>query len=250
MRIKLTIAYDGAPYKGWARQPNLSTIQGELEGALSSITKSSIAIHGSGRTDTGVHAHAQIAHFEAPDDNKIPLQSWCPAINSKLPPTIRIIKCEKVSADFHARFSALSKTYCYTIVTSPVLHPHLFGRAWHIPASLDYLKLQEVLQAYLGSHDFRNFSALRGNESEQTIYTREITQAELTKTSDGLQIRYSANGFLYKMVRILTGVSVQVTQGRISEQEFSQMLKADIKETKAKYCAPAFGLSLESVRYT
>ena len=249
MKIKLTIAYDGALYKGWAKQPAVDTIQGVLEEVISDVVKSPVSLYGSGRTDTGVHAHAQVAHFEVPDGINIPLKAWTPAINSRLPSEIRIMHCEEVDEEFHARFSAVSKTYCYTIVTTPVLHPHDASRAWHVPRNVDLCRLQEALGGYLGYHDFRNFSALRGNETDETSYEREITQAELMIMEGKLCIRYSANGFLYKMVRILTGVAVNFAQGRISKAEFETMLNEPSKQIPFKYCAPAAGLALERVYY-
>lgn len=250
MRLKLTIAYDGAPFSGWARQPQKETIQGVIESALQEVSKQEVKLHGSGRTDSGVHADGQVAHFDVSDENSMNPYNWVPALNTKLPPSIRILGCEEVSPDFHARFSARAKTYLYTIDLNPVLHPHRHQRVWHLPRQLDPETLEECLQSYVGSHDFQNFSALRGNETDQTSYVRTLTQSSLSR--DGLlyQLTFSANGFLYKMVRILTGVAVQVAQARLLMSDFESMLMRPLERNHAaKYCAPPSGLSLKSVDY-
>lgn len=250
MRLKLTIAYDGAPFKGWAKQPGVSTIQDSIETALSEVSQESVKIYGSGRTDTGVHASGQVAHFDVPAGNSMNPYNWLPAVNTKLPPSIRVMNCEEVPSDFHARFSALTKTYVYTVDTSPILHPHQHGRAWHLPRQLDPVTLKECLEMYIGEKDFRHFSALRGNETEETSYVRNLTEATLTETPTGYQITFSANGFLYKMVRILTGVAMQVAQARLLMSIFQDMIAGDGENFNvAKYCAPADGLSLIYVKY-
>jgi len=250
MRIKLTIAYDGAPYKGWQYQPGMVTVQETIEEALSAVAKQRLSIYASGRTDTGVHANGQVAHFDAPASLTLPPARWAAALNTKLPPFIRIIMSEQVAEDFHSRFSAVSKTYQYRVITREVMHPHYHGRAWHMPRGLDLAILQQVMEAYQGEHDFRHFSALRGNETEETSYVRHITEACYDQQEDGVVIRYSGNGFLYKMVRILTGVAVQAAQGRMELSQLHAMLSdVEGEYNTAKFCAPAGGLTLQEVRY-
>lgn len=250
MLLKFTIAYDGAPFKGWAKQPKVATVQEAIEEALTEVAQEPVKIYGSGRTDTGVHADGQVAHFTVPEGNSMNPYNWLPAVNTKLPPAIRILQCEEVPDDFHARFSALSKTYVYTVDTSPVLHPHKAERVWHLPRQLDPETLQACLKMYLGEKDFRHFSALRGNETEETSYVRNLTEASLTETPTGFQITYTASGFLYKMVRILTGVAMQVAQARLLMSIFEDMVEGSEEEFQAaKYCAPAAGLCLKEVHY-
>ena len=250
MRIKLTIAYDGTLFKGWAKQPNLPTIQESIETALAEISGQPIQIYGSGRTDTGVHANAQVAHFDAPVKSSMKPKNWLPAMNSRLPPSIRVMNCEEVSEVFHARFSAQSKTYVYRLSIAPVLSPHEYQRAWHLPRSFNEDLLTQALGCYLGEHDFRNFSALRGNESSETEYVRTIFQANVEKVDNGYTLRYSGNGFLYKMVRILTGVAIQVAQERLDLGIIREMLEnTSGSYSSAKYCAPSDGLFLEQVIY-
>ncbi len=253
MRLKLTIAYDGAPYKGWQTQPNTTTVQETLEQALSTIAKGPIKIHGSGRTDTGVHAHAQVAHFDPPAGSRMSPQNWLAATNTKLPASIRLMDVCAVPPDFHARFSATSKTYSYRIETAPVLHPHDVHRVWHLPRGLDPSLLATALQSYIGAHDFRHFSALRGNESAETSYIRTLTEASVTTHGTQLTLRYSANGFLYKMVRLLTGIAVSVAQGKLPLDRFHAMLAPrdapPLDHNAAKLCAPPSGLSLTKVYY-
>jgi tRNA pseudouridine38-40 synthase len=251
MRLKLTIAYDGRPYSGWATQPNTQTIQDHLDAALATIAKQDVKIHGSGRTDTGVHADAQIAHFDSPAGIDMNPYNWVPALNTKLPKTIRIIDCEEVPDDFHARFSAQSKTYHYFLATDPVLHPMLHGRAWHLPRLLDPATLEQALRHYIGTHDFKAFAALRGNETPETSHTRTITEASLSTVDGGYLIRFTGNGFLYKMVRLLTGAAVQAAQGRLRLDDHQSLLDqpSDLPNGKSPFCAPSDGLTLSAVKY-
>jgi len=159
MRLKLTIAYDGRPYSGWQSQPNGVTVQDAIMEALEKVAKVPVSLQGSGRTDTGVHADAQVAHFDTPDGVDMNPYNWVPALNTKLPATIRIMDCEEVSEDFHARFSAKEKTYCYDLCLAPVLHPLMQGRAWHLPRQLDPISLEQALSHYVGEHCFKAFAA-------------------------------------------------------------------------------------------
>lgn len=251
MRLKLTIAYDGRPYSGWATQPNTLTIQDSLEAALAAIAKQSVKIQGSGRTDTGVHADAQTAHFDSPAGIDMNPYNWVPALNTKLDKTIRVIDCIEVPHDFHARFSAESKTYSYFLATTPVLHPMLAGRAWHLPRLLDPETLHQALEHYVGTHDFKAFAALRGNETAETSYVRTITEASLTPVDGGYHLRFTGNGFLYKMVRLLVGAAVQSAQGRLRLDDHLSLLDQPdtLPNGKSPFCAPADGLTLTSVTY-
>jgi len=189
MRLKLTIAYDGRPYAGWQIQPHSDTVQEHIEQAIATVCKSPsagqeghIRLHGSGRTDTGVHAQGQVAHFDAPDSLTMNPYNWLPALNSKLPPTIRIMDCTEVPPDFHSRYHATSKTYTYALSIAPILPPLRAGLTWHLPRQLNPQSLEEALQLFIGTHDFRAFAANRGNETPDTDYTRPA-MASSTKWS-------------------------------------------------------------------
>jgi len=250
MHLKLTIAYDGATFAGWQIQPNGDTIQERIESALAGVAKEPLRLHGSGRTDAGVHALGQVAHFDAPDHLTMNPFNWVPALNTKLPPEIRVISCEEVPDDFHARFSALSKTYTYRLCLSPVLPPFLAKRAWHLPRQLNPVDLEEALTLFQGSHDFRAFAANRGNESEETDYLRTITRSDFATIDEGYLLTFTGNGFLYKMVRLLTGAAVQTAQGYLRHDDLEALVKApEAGGEKSPLCAPPDGLTLKEVTY-
>lgn len=251
VRLKLTIAYDGRPYEGWATQPSGNTVQDLIQCALSEVAKQEIKIQGSGRTDTGVHAVGQIAHFDTPDGLSMNPYNWVPAANTKLPATIRIMDCMEVAEDFHARFSATAKTYTYDLCLAPVLPPLQAGLAWHLPRQLDPASLEQALEILKGEHCFRAFSAKRGNETETTSYVRTLSRCDLKVISNGYRIAYTGNGFLYKMARLLTGAALYAAQGRLRHDDLAGLLdqSADLPNGRSPYCAPADGLVLDHVDY-
>ena len=197
-----------------------------------------------------MHAIGQIAHFDAPDNSSMNPFNYLPALNGKLPPTIRVMDCEEVSSEFHARFSAKEKTYQYRLSLAPVLPPLDAGLVWHLPRQLDPVTLEEALALFIGEHDFRHLSAKRGNESEKTEYNRTLTRCDFVTTNDGYLLTFEGNGFLYKMVRMLTGTAVQAAQGRLRLDEIEDLLQGEKGEPrKPAHCAPASGLTLVKVRY-
>ena len=250
MRLKLTIAYDGRPFAGWATQPDCDTIQDRVEAALAEVLKVPIRVHNAGRTDAGVHALGQVVHFDAPEVSTMNPFNYLPALNGKLPPTIRVMDCEEASADFHARFSAQKKVYQYRLSLAPILPPLDSGLTWHLPRQLDPETLEQALQLYLGEHDFRNLSSKRGNEDAETIYTRRLDQCSMETSAEGYLLTFCGNGFLYKMVRMLTGTAVQAAQGRMRLDEIEDLLTGTESQTrKPPHCAPAGGLTLLKVHY-
>ena len=251
MRLKLTLAYDGRPFAGYATQPNGGTVQDRMEAALAEVLKTPVRIHHAGRTDAGVHALGQVIHFDAPEDSSMNPFNYLPALNRKLPPTIRVMTCEEVAPDFHARFSAVDKEYQYRLSLAPVLPPLDAGLVWHLPRQLDPASLEEALALYQGEHDFRNFAARRGNETTATDYVRRISRSEMETTDGGYLLTFVGNGFLYKMVRLLTGTAVQAAQGRLRLDEVEAMLREPFgPDHKPPHCAPGDGLTLVSVRYS
>lgn len=251
MRLKLTIAYDGAGLEGWQSQPGGNTVQDHLERAVAETAKQPVRVHGSGRTDAGVHALAQVVHFDVPEGISMNPFNWVPALNTKLPAALRVMACEEVPADFHARFSATGKTYRYDLSTEPVLSPFRAGRAWHLPRQLDPYTLRESMGLFEGRHDFEGFGARRGNETEETSFVRTIARVELEELEWGWRLRYRGDGFLYKMVRLMTGAAVQAAQGRLRVDQVAELLDQPpgLPFGKSPLCAPADGLFLESVEY-
>jgi tRNA pseudouridine38-40 synthase len=249
--LKLTIAYDGAGLAGWQSQPGGNTVQDLLEAAIAETAKQPARIHGSGRTDAGVHALAQVAHFDVPEGLTMNPFNWVPALNTKLPAAVRVLGCEEVAADFHARYSASGKTYRYELSTEPVLSPFRAGRAWHLPRQLDPYTLREALGLFEGRHDFEAFGARRGYETEETSFVRTVTRVALEETGWGWRLRFSGEGFLYKMVRLMTGAAVQAAQGRLGLEPLAGLLDqpAGLPRGKSPACAPPDGLFLESVDY-
>lgn len=251
MRLKLTIAYDGRPFQGWQSQPAGNTVQDHLHQALAAVAKQPVPLQGSGRTDTGVHALGQTAHFDAPPEMSMNPNNWVPALNCHLPAAIRVMACDEVAEDFHARFSATAKTYHYDICTEPVLPPHKAGLAWHLPQALDPTALAAALARYLGTHDFHALSAYRGNETAATNYRRTLHRAALEVLPDGYRMVFAADGFLYKMVRMLSGAAVKVAQGRMHPDDFLALIDQPpgLPHGKCNHCAPPDGLYLVRVDY-
>jgi tRNA pseudouridine38-40 synthase len=251
MRLKLTIAYDGRPYHGWQMQTCGNTVQDFIQQALLVVAKQAIKLHGSGRTDTGVHALGQIAHFDAPPGCAMQPRQWVPALNCKLPATIRITACEEVADDFHSRFSALGKIYHYDLCTAPVLPPLKAGLVWHVPRLADAGLLERALARLTGRHDFHAFAAYRGNELPDMDWFRTLHRADMETLSDGYRITWVGDGFLYKMCRLLTGATVHTAQGRMRLDDLAALLDQapGLPLGKAPNCAPADGLYLQEVLY-
>jgi len=250
-RLKLTIAYDGRPFHGWQSQAGGNTVQDLLEQALARVAKQPLQLRGSGRTDTGVHALGQIAHFDPPPALAMQPHNWVPALNCQLPATIRIMDCVAVPADFHSRFSAIGKIYHYDLCTAPVLPPLKAGLAWHRPRLLDMETLAQALAVLCGRHDFHAFAAYRGNELPDMDWCRTIHRAELSTLTDGCRITFVGDGFLYKMVRLLTGAAVHAAHGRLRLDALTALLDqpAELPHGKSPLCAPADGLYLQEVLY-
>ncbi len=250
-RLLFTCAYDGLPYCGWQSQRGGASVQDTIEEAAARILREPLRISASGRTDAGVHAHAQCFHADVPDTCRMSPDNWRAALNAHLPASIRILEVQAVDASFHARFSAVGKEYEYLICTSAVLSPFLHERAWHLPHEFDVDLLEQALRCYEGEHDFRRFAANRGNEPENPpadFYLRTIYSATLQREGDLLRLRLHGNGFMYRMVRLLVGTAHQVARGRMSLDALRGMLENPHGD-KTRYCAPAGGLYLRHVFY-
>ncbi|MEP6602410.1 MAG: tRNA pseudouridine(38-40) synthase TruA [Spartobacteria bacterium] len=244
-RLKLIVAYDGGGFSGWQSQANRNGVQDHVEAAFQRITDSAVRVHGSGRTDAGVHALGQCAHVDLAA-GRLTAEQWNAALNSILPPTIRVLRARFVSRDFHARFSAKGKVYRYRIWTGRVLPPFEVGRAWHIPAALDVDLMRDATTLFVGTHDFRGFTANRGKPPTNT--TRTLRSVLLRTAANSVVIDLDGDGFLYKMVRMLVGAAGQCGTGKISISQIAARLSGRPSDM-APLVAPAQGLILQRVRY-
>ena len=243
MRIKLTIEYDGTAYAGWQRQENALAVQQVIEEALTKLTRARVVIAGASRTDAGVHALGQTAHFDT--ESRIPPDKYAFALNTMLPADIRIRKSEAVSEDFHARFSNKGKRYRYLIYQSP--HAGALNRNTHahVIYPLDDEKMRRELTALIGTHDFAAFAA-SGSGVKDTV--RTIYSASLTRRGDELELLVEGSGFLYNMVRIIAGTLISVGAGRLEEGAFARAIQSG-NRLDLGVTAPAHGLTLMEVYY-
>jgi tRNA pseudouridine38-40 synthase len=244
-RIKLKIAYDGSGFRGWQSQAGGGTVQDLLEKAAATICRRPVTIHGAGRTDSGVHALGQCAHFDAPEMT-LDCEAWRRAFNANLPPEVRVLAAQNKTDAFHARFSATGKVYQYVISTAPVLLPQHFRRAWHVPVPMDLPLLRDALRCFEGTQDFRNFAANRSKPVENTI--RTVRRVQMTEQAGLVRITFVGDGFLYKMVRLMVGAGVRVARAREKKEWISELL-ANPAGPKCSYVAPADGLTLVRVLY-
>src|SRR4051794_17167988 len=244
-RLKLTVAYDGSSFAGWQSQKHGNTVQDHLERAFQTITGKRVRIHGAGRTDAGVHALAQCAHVDV-DDTRLAPERWTPALNSGLPPGLRVLRCQRVKPEFHARFSATGKVYRYRIWAGPVLPPLDYGRTWHLPRNLDLDKMRAAAATFRGKHDFRAFAASRGKPEQDTI--RTIHHVSVRRTGFLSVIEFDGDGFLYKMVRLIVGALAECASGRLEMAELAARLHKK-SSGNTRLAAPGTGLYLVRVRY-
>lgn len=244
-RFKAIVAYDGTNYAGWQIQPNQVTVQSEIERSIREITGESPRVFCSGRTDTGVHGLGQVVHFDLL--SRLPAKRLFLALNTKLPPDIRILKISRTKADFDARFSATGKEYRYFIYNGQQIPPHLrFYRA-HVFRKLDVKAMREAAAMLEGTHDFAAFSANPGHEREGTV--RTIYSLKVRRSGSGeIVIAARGNGFLYKMVRSLAGYLIRVGTGEIAATETRRIIDSKIRTAHVP-TAPACGLFLWRVEY-
>jgi tRNA pseudouridine38-40 synthase len=242
--IKLTIEYDGTQYLGWQVQPKGSTLQGILEEKLSALTGEKIDLLGSGRTDAGVHALGQVAHFKT--KSRLDVQTVQRALNSLLPSDMVIQRVEEVGEDFHARRSSKGKVYEYRILNRHLRSVFYRGYAWHIPQTLNIREMKKATRSLMGEHDFSSFQSV-GSPKRTSV--RKVTRAEWKRGRDGLlHFEIEANGFLKQMVRAIVGTLVEVGRRKITSEEFQKILDSRDRK-KAGPTAPAHGLFLKEVKY-
>jgi len=241
----MIIAYDGRGFAGWQSQSHRNTIQDHLERAFERVGGKPVRVHGAGRTDAGVHALAQCAHVDLPDE-RFSAARWTKALNALLPPAIRVLRCRYVSKDFHARLSAKGKLYRYRIWAGPVLPPFEYGRAWHVASPLDLDVLKMSAKRFVGTYDFAGFAANRGKREKSTI--RTIYSVCVARNGPCVTIDFDGDGFLYKMVRLIVGSLVQCGPGKLCIEDVTARL-ASGQLGPARFAAPAEGLLLVRVRY-
>lgn len=245
-KYKLVLAYDGTHFQGWQIQPNATSIQAVVEKALQIALKKFVKLVGSGRTDSGVHALAQVAHFIW--EGTIELKKLFISLNGLLPMDIRVLSVEIVPDDFHARFSATRKIYHYRIDLSRTPLPFSRLYSYHLPYSIDFLLLKRSAKLFIGKKDFTSFSneAHRGSAARNSI--RTITRLDIIQKENELILEFEGDGFLYKMVRNIVGTLLDVARGKIPIKKIPYIFE-EKNRSFAGATAPAHGLFLVEVIY-
>jgi tRNA pseudouridine38-40 synthase len=247
--VRLTIAYDGTPFAGWAAQPGRPTVQGELEAALERILGQPASLTVAGRTDAGVHAWGQVASFEL---DRQPPHGLAHRLNAVLPPEIVVIEASPAPDGFDARRDARARIYCYRVLASPVQNPFEISRALWWPHAVDRAGLDSCAAALVGRHDFTAFTP---TQTKHSRFERDVAQAEwrahrLPEPFPGelLEFWIEADAFMRHMVRILVGTMLEVAGGRRSSGDFKELLRGAPRE-RAGDTAPPDGLYLAAVKY-
>ena len=241
--IKLKIEYDGTDFFGWQKQSKGRTVQEEIEKALSKILKKEIKINGSGRTDARVHAKGQVANFR--EEFTIPVERLPVALNSVLSDDIAILSAREMNRDFHARYNAMGKKYVYKIYNSNIRSPLSRNYVYYVPQELDIEKMKMATKYFLGTHDFKGFMAA-GSSVQDTV--RTIYNLDIVEKEKHITVEVSGNGFLYNMVRIITGTLVDIGRGKINVNDLESIIDSGDRK-RAGHTAPAQGLYLYEVYY-
>lgn len=249
MNYKLLLQYDGTDFHGWQIQDGLRTVQGELTSALSLIDGRNVSVHGSGRTDAGVHAEGQVASVEI--QREISTEKLRAAINANIGHDVRVLTVETAADDFHARYSALEKTYIYRIVNGPVISPFWWRFAHHDARRLDLESMKRGAELFLGKHDWTALSAAQSDVEDRV---RTVTRLEILPRADErlrgslIEMRVAADGFLRYMVRAIAGALLALGRGELDTNAIGEAIESGNRPLAA-VTAPAHGLSLLSVRY-
>jgi len=245
--LRLTLAYDGSQFYGWQIQPDRPTVQGALADTLRKITQEKTWLYGAARTDAGVHALGQVAHFKT--RTKIPAENLQRALNALLPPSIRILQVEEVAPDFHARWHAAAKTYRYRILRAPLCPPFLWQQVYHYPYPLDDEAMQRAAPLFKGEHDFTSFGTWDPEEKDRSR-VRAVFLSRLEPDAEKQELVYTVRGrsFLRYMVRKIVGTLIDVGKGRLQPDDIPRLLEARDR-SQAGPTAPPEGLYLVSVEY-
>ena len=241
--IQMIIAYKGTRYAGWQRQPNAPTVEEALTGAIKAVTGETVTLYGAGRTDAGVHALGQSAHFHT--ESRVPPERFAAALNTRLPGDIRVLSSCEAPKGFHSRYSAKGKVYTYQLYLNPVLSPFYAEYSWHVNYPVDVSRMKAASAAFLGEHDFCGFMAA-GSSVRGTV--RTIRAITFEQEGALLRITYTGNGFLYNMVRIMTGTLAEIGMGRIKAEALPGII-ASCDRKQAGMTAPPQGLFLREVLY-
>ena len=252
--LRLILSYDGADLAGWQVQPGRATVQGALASAIGRLSGENVLPQGSGRTDAGVHALAQVASFTTA--STIPTENWMKALNDIRPPSIRVLEVTEAAPEFHARKSARAKTYRYRIHRGAICPPFLARYVWHYPYPLEESAMVAAARVVVGEHDFTSFAAvdaerverIAAGEDVHTTNIRTIFASSWTREGEELIYSVRGNGFLHHMVRNLVGTFLLVGKGTVSLEDLRRILDAR-ERTAAGPTAPASGLYLVEVEY-
>jgi tRNA pseudouridine38-40 synthase len=247
--FKVVLAYDGSEFSGWQLQPDAPTIQGALASAIGRVTGEKVLPQGSGRTDAGVHALAQVASFAI--ESGIPAENLGKALNGNLPASIRVLEVVQVADGFHARKSARAKTYRYRVYRGTICPPFLARYVWHYPYPLDEDAMAAAGGWVIGEHDFTSFAAVdpeRGREQEMVSNVREIFASSWVRQGEEFVYNVRGTGFLHHMVRNLVGTFLLVGKGTLKPGDISEILGARSRSA-AGATAPGNGLFLVGVEY-
>jgi len=245
-KYKLSIAYEGTHYAGWQIQDNVTTIQGLIKGSIEKVLKEKITLIGCSRTDSGVHALNQVAHFRTEQnfDTKVLFK----ALNAMLPRDIRITSLEEAPLDFHAQLSAKGKIYHYEISQKPFVMPFQRYYTYHCPFLLDYELLIKASQKFVGTHDFSAFANAASQGAAKKNPVRTLCRLDVKKTETGIRLEFEGNGFLYKMVRNITGTLIEVGRGKVHIDEIDHIFESKDRR-RAPRAAKAQGLTLIKILY-
>lgn len=243
VRFRLTVAYLGAPFVGWQRQPNGPSVQACLEEALAGLVGAPVRTVAAGRTDAGVHARGQVVHLDL--ERPLPARALVHGVNPRLPAGVRVLAAAPAAEGFHARRSAAAREYCYRILRTAVADPFTGPFAWHLDGPLDLAAMRAATARLEGRHDFAAF-ALAGGSHRTSV--RTLLAAAWREEADGLSLRVVGDAFLRGMVRGLVGTLVEVGRGRRRPEEMGQLL-AGAPRSEAGPTAPPQGLCLERVYY-
>jgi tRNA pseudouridine38-40 synthase len=247
--LKVILSYDGAEFSGWQVQPDATTVQGTLASAIGRITGEKVLPQGSGRTDAGVHALAQMMTFVT--ESSVPTENFVKALNDVLPASVRVLEISEAPPEFHARHSARAKTYRYRIYRESICPPFLARYVWHYPYPLDEEAMRRATAGVVGEHDFTSFAAVepeRGREGAPASNVRTIFSSSWVREGDELIYTVRGSGFLHHMVRNLVGTFLLVGKRTLRVEDVTRILEAR-NRSAAGATAPASGLYLVNVEY-